>query len=53
MFRYVVGTGQVYPNTTNPHVTTGDGIAMAYRAKAVMADMEFIQVIPHLLVLHC
>ena len=36
--------GQVYPNTTNPHVTTGDGIAMAYRAKAVMADMEFIQV---------
>ena len=34
----------MYPQTTNPHVTTGDGIAMAYRAKAVMADMEFIQV---------
>ena len=39
-----VAAGQVYPQTTNPHVTTGDGIAMAYRAKAAMADMEFIQV---------
>ncbi len=38
--------GQVYPQTTNPHVTTGDGIAMAYRAKAAMADLEFIQVRP-------
>ncbi len=40
-----VGTGHVYPNTTNPHVTTGDGMAMAFRAQAQLAGMEFIQVI--------
>jgi L-aspartate oxidase len=40
------GLGQAYKDTTNPPIACGDGVAMAWRAGAMLSDMEFVQFCP-------
>lgn len=43
------GNGRLYRHTTNPHVSTGDGVLLAYAAGAAIADLEFVQFHPTVL----